>query len=123
MKNQNVKTSKELIEQISVDKLDAILSNNNYTIVDVRSPKGIETQGSIPGSINIPFESVDSAIDINNENYNAVFSSNGPFLFCCTGGVMSYMVAIKLQEKGMNNVCNLEGGHSAWLKLKEKQMV
>jgi len=123
MKNQNVKTSKELIEQISVDKLDAILSDKNYTIVDVRGPKGIEIQGSIPGAINIPFDSVGTAIDEHHEHYNSIFNSDGPFLFCCTGGVMSYMAAIKSQEIGIKNVLNLEGGHSAWLKLKEAQTV
>ena len=112
---QKDKTYHEVIEQITVDSLDAIIAENTHTIIDVRNPKGIETQGSIPGAINIPFESIDKFLEEN----NTVFNNDKPFLFCCTGGVMSYMSAIKVQERGVKNVYNLEGGHSAWLKHKK----
>ena len=36
---------------------------------------------------------------------------------------MSYMTGIKAQERGVKNVCNLDGGLSAWLKLKTVQPV
>ena len=118
-----IKTSKEIIRQIPASRLDGILAENNFTIIDVRDPKGIEKQGSIPRAINIPFDTVERAIDVNHENYNSIFNGEGPFLFCCTGGVMSYMAGIKAQESGIKNVCNLDGGHSAWLKLKTVQPV
>ena len=117
------KTSKQIIHQISANKLDEIISENNYKIIDVRDSKGIEKQGSIPGAINIPFDKVERAIDPDHEDYNPIFNCKGPFLFCCTGGVMSYMAAIKAQERGIKNVCNLDGGHSAWLKLKMVETV
>ena len=117
------KTSKEIVRQIHVSELDAIIAEKNYRIIDVRDSKGIEKQGSIPGAINIPFDTVEQAIDAKNKNYNSIFKSEGPYLFCCTGGVMSYMAAIKAQERGIKNVCNLDGGHSAWLKLKVAQTV
>ena len=123
MNNQNVNTSNGNIEQINVNKLQVIIYENNHKIIDVRGPKDIKTQGSIPGAINIPFDSVGTAIDEHHEHYNSIFNGDGPFLFCCTGGVMSYMAAIKSQEIGIKNVLNLEGGHSAWLKLKEAQTV
>jgi rhodanese-related sulfurtransferase len=123
MSNQKTEVAQDIIEQITVDKLDALIFENSYEIIDVRNPKGIETQGSIPGAINIPFDSIDNAINKYHEDYNPVFNSDGPFLFCCTGGVMSYMAAIKAQERGIKNACNLEGGHSTWLKFKEAQKV
>jgi len=116
-----IKTSKEIIRQIPATKLDGILAANNYTIIDVRDPKGIEKQGPIPRAINVPFDTVKRAINPHHEDYNPIFKDSGPYLFCCTGGVMSYMAAIKAQESGIKNVCNLEGGHSAWLKLKTVQ--
>ena len=117
------KISKQIIHQISAIKLDEIISENNYKIIDVRDSKGIEKQGSIPKAINIPFDKVERAIDPDHEDYNPIFNTKGPFLFCCTGGVMSYMAAIKAQEIGIKNVCNLDGGHSAWLKLKMAETV
>jgi rhodanese-related sulfurtransferase len=117
---KNLKT-KDLIEQITVNRLDNIIKENRYVIIDVRGPKGIETQGEISGAINIPYDSIEKAIDNYHEEYNVIFNTERPFLFCCTGGVMSYMAALKAQKQGVKNVYNLEGGHSAWLKLKEAQ--
>ena len=121
MKNQvsQLKSSQVAIDQIKVDRLDTIIADGNHTIIDVRNAIGIEKQGSIPGAINIPFEKIDEAIDKNQESYNPIFDTDGPFLFCCTGGVMSYMAAIKAHEIGLKNVYNLDGGHSAWIKHKE----
>lgn len=120
MKNpkHKIKASQVSVEQITADRLDTIISENTYTIIDVRGEKGIATQGSIPRAIHIPLDAMDKSIDRNHEAYNPIFNDQGPFLFCCTGGVMSYMAAIKAKEKGINNVYNLAGGHSAWLKHK-----
>jgi len=115
MITQKEKTYNQVIEQITVDCLNAIIAESNYTIIDVRNPKGIEKQGRIPGAINIPFDSIDKYLEEDND----VFKNDRPVLFCCTGGVMSYMAAIKAQEKCVKNVYNLEGGHSAWLKHKK----
>ena len=115
------KFSKELIEQFTVNQLDEIIAKKEFTIIDVRTPQGIENQGEIPTAINIPLEEL--KLEIEQRNPNSLFNSNGPYLFCCTGGVMSYMAAIHAQEHGVKNVFNLEGGHSAWAKLKTAQTV
>ncbi len=114
--------SKEVIEQVTAEQLDSIIAEGNFTIIDVRSPQGIESQGSIPGAINIPLEEVKSQIDNRASNPNTVLNGEGPFLFSCTGGVMSYMAAIHAQENGIPNVYNLEGGHSGWKNLKKKEV-
>jgi len=121
MKNQNFTASPAAVEQISVDKLDAILAEKSFIIIDVRDPKAIENQGAIPGAINIPLDSVDHVIQESSNDKHDVFTSNRPLLFCCTGGVMSYAAALKAGSKGISQLYNLEGGHSAWKKLKESQ--
>lgn len=110
--------TKEVIPQITADKLDAIICNNNYKIIDVRDAGAIEKQGSIPGAINIPLDAVAEAVGKRHEDAGSVFNHEGSFLFCCTGGVMSYMGAIRARENGIENVFNLEGGHSGWMNWK-----
>ena len=116
MKDQTKTAS---IEQISVDKLDEIIRDNTFNIIDVRDSMSIKSQGSIPGAINIPFDRIDNSIDREHPDYHLVFDSKDPLLFCCTGGVMSYMAAIKAQQSGIRQVFNLEGGHAAWKKSNE----
>ncbi len=118
-----VHTSSEVIEQISADKLDSIIANGEFTIIDVRSPEGIKSQGSIPGAINIPLEEVKRQIDERQSTPDFVLNGEGPFLFCCTGGVMSYMAAIHAQENGVKRVHNLDGGHSVKEAQKEAQLI
>ncbi|WP_242117072.1 rhodanese-like domain-containing protein [Aestuariivivens sediminicola] len=113
--------SKELIEQVPARQLNAIIASEKFTIIDVRSPQGIESQGSIPTAINKPMDNLKQDIETRHTNPDSIFNTEGPFLFCCTGGVMSYMAAIHAQEHGVKNVHNLEGGHAAWLKLPEDQ--
>ncbi|UCD61060.1 MAG: rhodanese-like domain-containing protein [Flavobacteriaceae bacterium] len=123
MEKVNLKfhASKEVVEQVTTDKLDEILAKGLFTIIDVRSPQGILSQGSIPGAINIPLEEVKKQIDERNATSESLLNGSGPFLFCCTGGVMSYMAAIHAQENGLPGVHNLESGHSAWIKWKKAQ--
>ena len=119
MKDQNFTASPAAVAQISVDKLDAILAEKRFILIDVRDLKAIENQGAIPGAINIPLDLVDQAIEESSNDMHHVFASNRPLLFCCTGGVMSYAAALKAGSKGICQLHNLEGGHSAWMKLKE----
>lgn len=117
--NEQVATT-EIIEQIPADHLNNLLAEGNITLIDVRSPNGIDSQGSFPKAVNIPFETIDIALDPSNAGCHPIFKEKGPFLFCCTGGVMSYMAALKAQENGIERVYNLEGGHAAWLKLQQQ---
>ncbi len=111
-----------MIPQITADKLDDIILNSKFKIIDVRDPMGIEKQGSIPGAINIPLDLVEEEIGKRHENSDSIFNHDGSFLFCCTGGVMSYMGAIRAHEHGIKNVFNLEGGHSGWMKWKQSRI-
>lgn len=118
MKTQKAHAIEETIQQISVSELDEIISKSSHTIIDVRDKKTIEAQGSIPGAVNIPFDTVESVLDQRHEESSSIFNGEGPYLFCCVGGGMSFKAATKAQEKGIKNVCNLDGGHSSWIKLK-----
>ena len=107
------------ITQITADQLDDIIIEKRFKVIDVRTPDGIHQQGGIPGAINIPLEEVKIELDHKNSIPESVFNKEGPFLFCCTGGVMSYIAALHAQQNGVSKVYNLEGGHSAWKKLKK----
>lgn len=114
--------SKEVIEQVPATELDEIIKDGTHIIIDVRSPQGIENQGYIPGAINIPLEELKNQIEDRYSNPESILNSDRPFLFACTGGVMSYLAAIHAQENGIKQVFNLEGGHAAWKSLSETKL-
>lgn len=121
MKNIKAITSQAHIAQVTAGKLDNIIAEKIFNIIDVRDAVDIKNQGGIPGSINIPFKIIESSMDPDHEDYHAVFDENKPILFCCTGGVMSYMAALKAEKKGIQDLHNLEGGHASWLNFKMNQ--
>ena len=121
MKKQEQTTAKNLIEQITVNRLDDIISQKKFVLIDVRPPEAIASQGAIPGAHNLPYDKVDRVLQDWQNDPKSIFQSKKPLLFCCTGGVMSYASAIKAKEKGVNPVYNLEGGHAAWASLKKEQ--
>ena len=122
MKHQtsSFETSNKVIAQIPVSQLDQILEERQFTLIDVRSPEGIDSQGNIPGAFNIPLDTIENALQDPDHEHHSILTEGSPLLFCCTGGVMSYMAAIKVSEYGIMDVHNLEGGHSGWMKYKEQ---
>ena len=112
---ESISRSKTLIQQVKVSELSTIIASRSHTLIDVRDPKSILDQGAFPGAVQISFESINSG---NEEVFTKIeqYSEVGPLLFCCTGGVMSYMAAMKVKDQGVGPVFNLEGGHSAWIK-------
>lgn len=118
---ENTKVKRKIIKQITSEQLDAIIAEKSFTIIDVRDAKAIMKQGIIPCAINLPLESIQSDFDQVRRENSDVFIEKEPLLFCCTGGVMSYVAALKAQEEGFSNVYNLEGGHAGWMKFKQTQ--
>lgn len=76
-----------------------------YEIVDVRSVSEFQS-GSIPGSINIPVDSI-------RERLGEI--SHKDLVVTCQGGVRSHTASLLLNELGFNAL-NLDGGYETWSK-------
>lgn len=77
-------------------------------IIDVRT-QGEYSQGAIPGSKNIPLQSINSKI-------NQVKKYNKPVITCCASGMRSGSAAAILKRHGIEAV-NGGGWHSLYNKL------
>ena len=76
-----------------------------YEIVDVRSASEFQG-GSIPGSINIPVDSI-------RERLGEI--SHKDLVVTCQGGVRSHTASLLLNKLGFNAL-NLDGGYETWSK-------
>jgi rhodanese-related sulfurtransferase len=83
---------------------------NGAIIVDVRS-KGEYAGGHIPGSVNIPVESLMG-------NLNKLKNKNQTIITCCASGMRSGSAKMMLKGKGYTDVHN--GG--SWFSLGKKIM-
>ena len=80
-----------------VKKMIPRFLENGGIVVDVRSP-GEFSQGSRPGSINIPFNEMNAR--------SKELDSSKPIILCCASGTRSGMAARILKRNGFKNVVN-----------------
>lgn len=92
-----------LVDNISFSDLSELSSD--AVILDVRSAAEYE-MGAVPGSINIPVDSIRDSID--------KLDKNKTYISYCAVGVRSYIAARILKQNGFNKVFNLSGGYTTY---------
>ena len=93
---------------ISVNKNNfnqEVLNSDKPVLLDVRTPDEYR-QGHIPGSKNIPLQSIDKVADM-------IDNKATPIFVHCLSGARSRQAAAVLQQMGYSNVKNI-GGISAY---------
>jgi rhodanese-related sulfurtransferase len=100
------KGEKAKIEQISVERMNEILSeNSDLQFVDVRRA-GEYSSGHAPKTTNLPLSV------LANETKNLDF--NKPTYVICQGGYRSSAGTSILEKKGFKELYNISGGTAAW---------
>jgi phage shock protein E len=102
---------KTAFEDIKPDKFDTLRKSdtNNIVLLDVRTKKEY-TEGHIPGSVLIDFNSDDFDKQI------AKLDKSKTYLVHCAAGGRSARACKKMDQLGFKKLYNLEGGMGAWEK-------
>lgn len=77
------------------------------TVIDVRTPEEF-AEGHIDGAIMIDFESASFADDV------AALDPAGNYLVYCRSGNRSGQAVAQMQELGLDQIWDLDGGTTAW---------
>lgn len=97
------------IKNVDVDEFKKEVSTleENEVLLDVRSKQEVKA-GYIEGMINIDFYSDDFEAEIDKLDKSKTY-----YVYCAAGG-RSMKAANMMEEKGFNNLYNLNGGITAW---------
>ena len=95
------------IAQVSADELARMMEGGGVHVLDVRGSAEWEA-GHLPGVPNIPVGYLTDRL--------SEIPDNMPVVLQCQGGGRSSIAASVLQSRGMNNVINLAGGYSDWVR-------
>ena len=99
------------------DLCAALDSENPPTIIDTRTSVDRERFGVIRGSIHIPRTTLEWACDPSNGyRHPAIRSQDQSLVIVCNGGYSSSLAASNLALLGFSAVCDLIGGHQAWVR-------
>lgn len=103
-----LKNRKRIIKMTTVEAIN----NANATLIDVREPYELETDGFVPNAINIPLGDVPTKVE-------EIKAMQKPIVFFCRSGNRSGSAAQFLQTNGLDEVFN-GGGFQDVLNVLEK---
>lgn len=92
------------LKQVFVEDVEKLMSGGEYCLLDVRTP-GEVAQGTIPGAVNIPVDSLRERI--------AEVPRDKKLLVFCKVGLRGYVACRILAQHGFDPY-NLSGGYTTW---------
>ena len=101
----------------SVGEVRARLSDSTVQIVDIRDPRELEREGTLPDALLAPRGMLEFWVDPASPYFKAVFADESKeFILFCGAGWRSALATKTLQDMGMTNVAHIDGGFAAWKK-------
>ena len=99
----------------SVAQVQARLSDPQVQVVDIRDPRELEREGTLPGALLAPRGMLEFWVDPDSPYFKPVFADEGKeFILFCGAGWRSALATKTLQDMGMRNVAHIDGGFAAW---------
>jgi rhodanese-related sulfurtransferase len=113
---QMVEEAKSRIRTIALDEARARYGRDDVVFVDLRDVRELERDGVIPGAFHCPRGMLEFWIDPESPYHKDVFASGKEFVFFCNGAWRSALAADVAQQMGLEPVCEMDGGFTAWKK-------
>jgi rhodanese-related sulfurtransferase len=83
-------------------------------LVDVRTAEQRARDGDLPGAHVIDFTVLEWRLAPSSNYRDIDFPSDQRVILVCSQGYSSSLAAARLQDLGLTNVTDLEGGYEAW---------
>lgn len=109
-----IEEAEKNIDTMSVDEVAGLLHDETVTIVDIRDIRELQREGKLPGAIHAPRGMLEFWVDPDSPYHRALFSEEKKFVFYCASAWRSALATQTVQQMGMNNVCHMSGGFTAW---------
>ena len=101
----------------SVEEVRARLTDPSVQIVDIRDPRELEREGTLPGALLAPRGMLEFWVDPASPYFKPVFGDESKqYILFCGAGWRSALATTTLQDMGLRNVAHRDGGFAAWKK-------
>ncbi|ARN81762.1 rhodanese-like domain-containing protein [Methylocystis bryophila] len=105
-----------LVDVVNPAEARLLLDRDDVLFVDLRELREREREGSIPRAFSCPRGMLEFWIDPESPYAKPVFAQPKKFVLFCASGWRSALATKTALEMGLESVCHLEGGFSAWRK-------
>ncbi|MGL3607296.1 rhodanese-like domain-containing protein [Rhizobium sp. G187] len=103
-----------LVQAIAPHDAAPLHAEADTVFVDLRDPREREREGTIPGAFACPRGMLEFWIDPESPYHKPVFAEDKRFVFFCASGWRSALATKTALEMGLEHVCHLDGGFTAW---------
>jgi sulfur dioxygenase len=91
-----------------------IVEQADVVLIDLRERSERERQGTISGSLHVPYPSLQENINAGGMLHELAKSTGKRLLFYCAFGERSAMAVQAAQDARISSACHLQGGLAAW---------
>jgi rhodanese-related sulfurtransferase len=110
-----VAAAKARVRQVTVDQVRAGQAAGTMLVVDVRDIRELEREGRIPGAVHAPRGMLEFWVDPSSPYHRPVFATDATLVMVCAMSWRSALAAATLQDMGLTNVADMDGGFQAWV--------
>jgi len=91
-----------------------LIGKPKITLIDLREKSERQRHGTIPGSLHVPYSSLQENIATGAMLHELAKSTGKRLLFYCAFGERSAMAVQAAQDARLSSACHLQGGLAAW---------
>ena len=99
---------------VSAAQALGLVGNPGVAMIDLREKSERERHGTIPGSLHVPYPSLQENISAGGTLHELAVSTSKRLMFYCAFGERSAMAVQAAQDAGLTSACHIEGGIGAW---------
>ena len=103
-----------LIDRVSVHEAAELQSLDAAILIDLRDVRELQKLGTVANSFHAPRGMLEFWADPNSPYHKPIFRTDKKLILFCASGLRSALAVRTLQEMGMKNVLDMEGGFTEW---------
>ena len=99
---------------IPTKQVIAMMNDPDVMLVDIRDIRELDRDGRIPGAFHAPRGMLEFCVDPQSPYHKPALSTGKKMIFFCASAWRSALTVKTLQDMGVTNIFDLEGGFTAW---------
>lgn len=111
-----VAAAKREITSLSPEEAQARAAAGEILLVDIRDPRELARDGRIEGAFHAPRGMLEFWVDPQSPYFKEALATDKTLVLFCASAWRSALSTKVLQDMGVENIAEMEGGFSAWKK-------